>query len=236
MIVKSHFSVGVAVAVITILEMIGDVLSIRWLHYSCKPLIMGLLLWYVWIQFRLVSYPSHIRWLLIGMVFALLGDIFLMIQEMDLFAPGLCAFLIMQICYIRSFWLSIQASGQSIRPRSASLTAIPFVLYDGIFLFLLKPQFFQNPALTPLWWPVVGYVICLSTMGILAFQRRGLAGYGWVTIGAILFILSDSAIAIDKFLQPIPGATWFIMSTYAAAQYLIVAGTVKYARSILQAA
>ncbi|GAB3949093.1 lysoplasmalogenase [Spirosoma harenae] len=210
--------------VVTILEMLGDTLGIKLLHYGCKPLIMGMLLYYVWQQFRSINFTGSTRWLMIGMTFALLGDVFLMIQEMDLFALGLGSFLVMQICYSRSFLLSIQASGRSIRPRSFSLTAIPFVIYDGIFLFLVKPQFFRNPDLTPLWWPVVGYVFCLSIMGVLAFQRRGLAGYTWVAIGAILFILSDSAIAVDKFLQPITGATWFIMTTYAAAQYLIVSG------------
>ncbi|GAB3711454.1 hypothetical protein GCM10027592_49060 [Spirosoma flavus] len=162
------------------------------------------------------------------MVFALLGDVFLMIQEIDLFALGLGSFLVMQICYSRAFWLDIQASGKSIRPRSFSLTAIPFVLYDGIFLFILKPRFFLDPKLTPLWWPVVGYVFCLSLMGVLALLRKGLLNYGWVALGAVLFILSDSAIAIDKFLFPIAGATWLIMITYAMAQYLIVMGIVQH--------
>ncbi|GAB3995979.1 hypothetical protein GCM10028807_37570 [Spirosoma daeguense] len=158
------------------------------------------------------------------MIFALLGDVFLMIQEVDLFALGLGAFLIMQLCYSRAFWQSIQNSGRQIRPRTISLTAIPFVIYDGIFLFLLKPKFYQNPDLTALWWPVVAYVFCLSMMGILAFLRRGSLAIDRVSVGAVLFILSDSAIAVDKFLQPIPGATWFIMTTYAAAQFLIVTG------------
>ncbi|MVM28615.1 lysoplasmalogenase [Spirosoma sp. HMF4905] len=219
---------------ISLLEMIGDTQSIQWIHYGCKPLIMLLLLGYSWQQNRTTGFSATVRWLMIGMVFALLGDIFLMIREVDLFAPGLGAFLLMQLCYCRSFWLSIHVSGQSIYPRSFLLTAIPFILYDSIFLFLLKPKFFQNPALTPLWWPVVGYIFCLSTMGILAFQRRGLARYSWVAIGAILFILSDSAIAIDKFLQPIMGATWFIMSTYAVAQYMIVTGTLDHEQSIIR--
>ncbi|MBD2703290.1 lysoplasmalogenase [Spirosoma sp. BT702] len=221
-------------ATVTLLEMLGDTLSIRWLHYVCKPLIMGLLLYYVWQQFRSATYTGPLRWLMVGMGFALLGDVFLMIQEVDLFALGLGAFLVMQICYSRAFWLEIQASGKTIRPRTFSLTAIPFVLYNGIFLFLLKPRFFLNPDLKPLWWPVVGYVFCLSLMGVLAFLRKGLLAYGWVAIGAVLFILSDSAIAIDKFLLPISGATWFIMTTYAIAQYLIVMGIVQHEWTVVQ--
>jgi uncharacterized membrane protein YhhN len=211
-------------ATVTLLEMLGDTLAIRWLHYGCKPLIMGLLLGYVWQHYREKIHPGPIRWLLVGMVFALLGDVFLMIQEVDLFAPGLVAFLVMQLCYSRAFWLSIRQQGN---PPTAGLfvrTAFPFILYLLGFLYILQPAFMTNPSLTLLWWPVVLYAFCLNMMGLLAVQRRGLPDYIQVIIGALLFILSDSLIAIDKFLHPISGATWFIMSTYAIAQYLIVVG------------
>ncbi|MVM41428.1 lysoplasmalogenase [Spirosoma sp. HMF3257] len=208
---------------ISLLEMIGDTLPITWLHYGCKPLIMGLLFWYSWKQYRTIGYKSPARWLMIGMVFALLGDVFLMIRELDLFAPGLGAFLVMQLCYSRAFWLSRQQH-QAATNRWTWSYALPFVVYLGIFLAVLHPTFSQNPALKPLWWPVVLYAICLNTMGFLATQRQGLQGYRWVMIGALLFILSDSLIAIDKFLMPISGSTWLVMSTYATAQYLIVIG------------
>lgn len=210
--------------VISLLEMVGDTLSIEWLHYGCKPLIMGLLLWYSWQQYRITGFSALSRWLMIGMVFALLGDVFLMIREVDLFAPGLGAFLIMQLCYSRAFWLSIRRNGQNSTLRSQWKWAIPFVLYLVIFLVVLRPAFVQNPALTVLWWPVVIYALCLNTMGLLAVLRLGTVAYSWVVAGALLFILSDSLIAIDKFLTPVPGATWLIMSTYAAAQYLIIVG------------
>lgn len=217
---------------VTLLEMLGDTLAFNWLHYACKPLIMGLLLVYVWQRSRAGNFTATLRWLTVGMVFALLGDVFLMIREVDLFALGLGSFLIMQLCYSRSFWLSIRERSALIRPRTISLTAIPFVLYDGAFLFLLKRQFFRNSALTPLWWPVVAYVFCLSLMGILAFLRSRSSRIDQVAIGAVLFILSDSAIAVDKFLQPIPAATWIIMTTYAAAQYLIVTGVVEQEQTV----
>ena len=206
---------------VTLLEMLGDTLAITWLHYVCKPLIMGLLLVYVWQRVRAGNFTATLRWLTVGMVFALLGDVFLMIREVDLFALGL-----------GSFWLSMRERNAVIRPRTISLTAIPFVLYDGVFLFLLKRPFFRNPDLTPLWWPVVAYVFCLSLMGILAFLRSRSPRIDQVAIGAVLFILSDSAIAVDKFLQPVPAAIWIIMTTYVAAQYLIVTGVVEQEQSV----
>lgn len=209
---------------ITLLEMIGDTLSIQWLHYGCKPLIMGMLLWYIWQQYRTTAIPALGRWLMVGMVFALAGDVFLMIRDVDLFAPGLGAFLLMQLCYSRAFWLSIRTTEQKPIRQSWVKRAVPFILYLVIFLIVLRPAFAQNPALRVLWWPVVVYALCLNTMGLLAVLRQGLVAYNQVTAGALLFILSDSLIAVDKFLTPVPGATWLIMSTYAAAQYLIIVG------------
>ena len=40
-------------------------------------------------------------------------------------------------------------------------------------------------------------------------------------IGAILFVFSDSVIAINKFVSPVPDERFLIMATYYAAQLLI---------------
>lgn len=211
---------------VTLLSVLGDVLHIKWLHYGCKPLIIALLFLYVQ-PYRSVSNSRSIRWLRIGMGFALAGDVFLMIRETDLFAPGLGAFLIMQVCYSVAFVKNIYQSGLTINRQSGWLKALPFLLYIISFLFLLRPAFTQNPALISLWWPVVVYAFCLSAMGLLAALRRGLPQYGQVVIGALLFIFSDSIIAINKFLLPVAGAPWLIMITYVAAQYLIVTGMAR---------
>lgn len=212
---------------ITLLEMLGDSFHIRVLHYGCKPLIMALLMLYVWQFCRAVGFVSYTRWLFVGMAFALLGDVLLMIREVDLFTPGLGAFLFMQLCYSVAFLKSIQTVGQKIMGRWFTKSAIPFGLYLVIFLVLLRPAFAGKPTLEILWWPVVLYAICLNTMGILATQRLGLPGYNQVVLGALLFILSDSAIAVNKFLHPFAGSTWVVMTTYAMAQYLIMIGMMQ---------
>ncbi|WP_245859454.1 lysoplasmalogenase [Spirosoma aerolatum] len=216
---------------IALLEMLGDSLDIRVLHYGCKPLIMALLMLYVWQFCQAVGFVSYIRWLLIGMLFALLGDILLMIQEIDLFAAGLGAFLLMQICYSIAFLKSIQAGGQTITSRRLGKSVTPFGLYLIIFLALLRPVFVGKPDLEVLWWPVVIYAICLNTMGLLATQRQDIPGYNQVVIGALLFILSDSAIAVNKFLSSFGGSTWLVMTTYATAQYLIMIGMIQQVAS-----
>lgn len=226
MLTKPSLVFSVVFILITVLTILGDVLGVLWLHYATKPLIMLLLLGYAWQQNWANGCPVQIRWLLVGMVFALAGDVFLMIRERDLFASGLGAFLLMQLCYGRAFYLSIRQH-KPVRSRQfIGLMLVVFGLYDAVFLYLLRPAFIENSALTALWWPVVVYAVCLSLMGLLAALRPKLLAYSWVVAGALLFILSDSLIALNKFLLPLPGSAFLVMSTYAAAQYLIVVGMV----------
>jgi len=219
----------VAFILISALTILGDVLAIWWLHYSAKPLIMMFLLGFVWQQHRDGAYPDQ-RWLMTGMIFALMGDVCLMIQETDLFMPGLGAFLLMQLCYSRVFYRSMRQHGSVRSSRFVGLMLLLFMLYDTAFLYLLRPAFTGKPALAGLWWPVVAYAACLSLMGLLATLQPKRPAYGRVAAGALLFILSDSLIAINKFLFPLPGSALLVMSTYAAAQYLIMTGVVHQAR------
>lgn len=214
--------------VITALNITGETVSNKLLIYVFKPLIMILLIG--WVIVRRPDWEStKMRWLLIGMIFALLGDVFLMIREIDLFGPGLGAFLVMQVCYIVTFWHEIRASKQRISQRRIALILIPFVAYGGGFLIYLNGPFHRMPGTAGLWGSVLFYVVCLCSMAVMASLRRGAvsAGNYWqVLVGAILFVLSDSFIALNKFALPFAGASVAVMATYAAAQYLIVTGVV----------
>jgi YhhN family len=67
-------------------------------------------------------------------------------------------------------------------------------------------------------------------MGVAAAFRKGSTSYSsytWVLAGAILFILSDSTIALNKFLQHFEAASLLVMTTYGAAQWLIVWGMTR---------
>lgn len=53
----------------------------------------------------------------------------------------------------------------------------------------------------------------------------------WVITGALLFVASDSLLAINKFYQPFNSAGLAIMATYGLAQLFIVIGLTKCMRS-----
>ena len=48
--------------------------------------------------------------------------------------------------------------------------------------------------------------------------------FWFVLVGATLFVLSDSLIAVSKFVAPFPMSGILIMATYGIGQYLIVEG------------
>jgi len=52
--------------------------------------------------------------------------------------------------------------------------------------------------------------------------------------GALLFIVSDSVLAVNKFYIPFIEAGIITMVTYAAAQLLLVQGAVEYIKDELE--
>jgi uncharacterized membrane protein YhhN len=53
-----------------------------------------------------------------------------------------------------------------------------------------------------------------------------------IYFGALLFIMSDSMIAINQFIEPIIYGRFLIMFTYISAQYLIVIGVLKHEEEV----
>jgi uncharacterized membrane protein YhhN len=79
--------------------------------------------------------------------------------------------------------------------------------------------------------PVIVYAAVITTMVLTALFRYGRtsnSSFWQVFIGAVLFMISDSILAINKFLDPITNAGLYIMITYVAAQFLIVHGILKH--------
>ena len=52
-----------------------------------------------------------------------------------------------------------------------------------------------------------------------------------MTMGAILFVVSDSLLAFNKFFSPFNNAGVIIMLTYGLAQLFITEGAVRYINS-----
>ena len=155
-----------------------------------------------------------------GLVFSLVGDVLLMWD--NLFVPGLGAFLIAQLCYSFAFYRSNENKPGFL--KKYPIAALPAVMY-GIGL-----SFALYPNLGELAIPVFVYAGVISVMLLMAINRIGNASKEsaqFVTLGAILFVLSDSILAFNKFHTPYEWGPAAVMLTYGLAQYFLVWGMRK---------
>lgn len=193
--------------------------------YATKYLLMPLLMAWLWAQGR--ALPRTTRYLLtVALCFAFIGDIVLMMAsptDKEQFLLGLGAFLCMHLCYISAFmaeWRSAVDLGLLSRRR---VLVLPFVLFAAGLLYAVKDFLGQNN----MWLPVGFYAMTICAMSLAALNRYGRVpalSFRWVFAGALLFMLSDSCIAIKRFAAPFAFDNELIMITYIAAQGLIVGG------------
>lgn len=202
----------IAYFTIAIIEIIADLMDFTPLVYATKPLLMLTLLVFYYLQVK-QKMTSNDKLMLIALVFSMLGDTFLMFGN-QLFIFGLGAFLITQICYSLIF----------NKPSKLNWIArVLIFVYVILFINLLK-----NSVPEELFLPILLYSLVIGLMGMKAWERDvNRNSFQKVAIGATLFILSDSFIAYNKFIQEIPLNTIWIMGTYVIAQYLIVIGILE---------
>ena len=188
----------------------------RWLHWIAKPLATLLIAAIVWRADA--AAPGYRRAILLGMAFSCVGDIALMLP-FDAFVPGLIAFLLAHLCYIVAFRAGFRAG------RDLLIAAALLAVFAGINLAGLWPLLPSDLRI-----PVVVYVVVLALMATLALARAWTNNAAtpsaptsarWAAIGAVLFVISDSVLAWDRFGGGLPAATLCVLSTYYAAQYCI---------------
>jgi uncharacterized membrane protein YhhN len=220
MLTTSERSFSIIFFVILIAELIcGSIDSLSQLHYITKPAIVISLIVFFWKESHSVS--KSIRNLtLMALVFSLLGDVLLMFVEQspNYFMFGLVAFLLAHVMYILVF----------LKYRNAYKKPIGFIILMTIYAIGLF--YFLRNGLGEMHVPVLIYMTVILTMSITAFLREGRVpkmSYHFVFLGAVLFMVSDSLLALNKFYEVLPLANIIIMLTYALAQYFIVIGIKK---------
>lgn len=184
-----------------------------------KPLLMPLLIFYV---YRESIGKTTLKTLLLcaALLFSWLGDVTLMYQSnQTYFMIGIGLFLIAQIIYIITLR---NATFQT--PQFNILSAIPFLIYTGLLFYVLLPAGDFTV-------PIVVYGLVILTMTYSAYLRKektSAESFKLAFLGSVFFVLSDSILAINSFKEAIPYGGVLIMSTYCAAQLLLVKGLLKH--------
>jgi len=148
--------------------------------------------------------------ILAGLGFSLVGDIFLMLPLKRVIA-GLVSFLVAHLCYIVAFSAGIRLGVSGFLPAL-------FLLYVIIMFVVLFPHLGKMKL------PVLVYELVIVMMAWRAVERWaqiGDTGALLALAGAILFVISDSVWATNRFVRRYKSAQALILSSYFCAQWLI---------------
>lgn len=221
---KKSFLLLFAIAVTGVL--VSIFLENKRLDYIFKPLIMISLGGH----FVVNSSNSELKIRILAVVailFSLFGDTFLMFSGIDpnFFILGLGSFLVAQVGYIFLFHRLNQTDGVKPYLAKKPIWLVVYISYGAVIYFFLYPNL--DPVLKI---AVFVYMTALLVMSAMAVNRNGVQpaiSFILVFAGSILFVVSDTLIAIDKFLTPVAAGRFLVMSAYMAAQFLIVTGVLK---------
>jgi uncharacterized membrane protein YhhN len=154
--------------------------------------------------------PAYRAWICAALVLSMCGDIALMFPGNGAFVAGLGSFLVAHGLFVWAFLIN---GGHATPPI---WSAIPIAAAAAFFFWLL-------PRTGPLRLPVMVYAAALVGMTLTAAARgevRGDVSGALAAAGALLFLFSDSALAVRQFNGPYPRAQALILSTY----WLAIAG------------
>lgn len=206
---------------IFLLFSVGDLLNV-WLdlpyRYFTKTLIIpSLILYFMSASPKVKSYYLFIA----ALVLAWLGDVFLLFSGSTFFLLGLGSFLLMQILYSVIFYKNREFK------KGKFMTSIIL-----LSLFTIGSNYYLFPFTAEIRIPVIVYSIAIAIMALVGINREStLSGYSHIFVGVILFVISDSVLAINNFGPGFWKGGFLVMLTYILAQYCIVEGYSKYLRS-----
>ena len=186
------------------------------IRFVTKPLLMVWLLVY-FISITVPGAPFR-NLVIAALLFSWLGDVFLMQSASSFFMAGLASFLLAQLLYT---WIFLNAR----KRRNPAGRWNPLMLISILVYTILLYAWLFRTLPNELRLPVLLYAIAIGSMLASAihvyakpFENPALL----LICGAALFVLSDSLLAINQFIQPFPLAGVGIMLTYGLAQLFIV--------------
>lgn len=233
-----------AILLVSVIEIYAEFIHNSKLVFFTKPLVLPLIAFYFFSSVKGSLNTVH-KLMLAAFLFSWFGDIFLMLtpetaddkaimgisKNKNYFLGGLSSFLVTQILFITSYRKSIdnQASANSLK----KFYYLPFFIFWIVMLAVILPPLQSNVEKQAATIPVIIYSGMLVSMAATALSRFGKtnAQSFWLTfIGACVFLISDSLIAINflALSEPSYYAGFAIFSTYAIAEYLIANGVLKH--------
>ncbi|HSB66410.1 MAG TPA: lysoplasmalogenase [Anaerolineales bacterium] len=221
----------IIVLILAVVDWVAADKKIKPLEYFAKPATMLALLWWMWIS---VGLGGAMLWFTIGLLFCLAGDVFLMVPR-NMFIFGLLAFLFGHVFYILGlnntppFINLVGLFLVLILEKPLAIIALVFLVIYIVWLYRKLARGLVTKGIAKLKFPVLIYAIVISLMVYSALMTWYRAGWSpaaalFASIGAVLFFISDSMLAWDRFLNPLNHARLKVMATYHLGQIGIILG------------
>ncbi|KAL3855327.1 hypothetical protein ACJMK2_014543 [Sinanodonta woodiana] len=166
-------------------------------------------------KMQLKEHTHLLSFVIAGLLTSSLGDICLIFSH-HLFFPGMLLFAITHCCYAVAFG----------KHTGGLMTKIVFILIwmTGFIFIQSKVTSYIMKVL------ILGYSALLFNTGwrsTAIFESERTIGAFFGFLGTISFMSSDSLIAIDTWVIPIPRCEFLIMVTYYCGQLGIALGTTQ---------
>lgn len=179
-------------------------------------------------SFGLKRTPLYSRMIMIGMLFCGAGDVFLELEPWypnAFFLCGLISFFLGHLLYICAFTIDVMPMKNAYKTVLHDSGADP--KFIGCYAYAVFMCWYLMDGIpSGLVIPVIMYAFTIASMGYTALKRIDMPNSSPFSqkagaIGAAIFVLSDTILAINKFSWRVPYGKWFIMLTYYFAQICI---------------
>jgi alkenylglycerophosphocholine hydrolase len=196
-----------------------------------KPAMMvSLILWEIVYEnaFLLAQCPASQRmiWFLIGIIFCTIGDVFLMFRETH-FLKGLVAFLLGHVFYVIGFGTIIPIGASPL----FAIGVAALIILSGIIIFKKLHAGMVDNDNTKMLIPVALYTLVISAMLYSAIMTHPVWRSRFtlfLSVGALLFYISDVINAWVQFVGPVKRHRFKIMTTYYIAELFIAIGATMH--------
>lgn len=178
--------------------------------HSAAPYVMPLPV--LFLAVSMLCYHRKIGLISAALFLSSLGD---MAGSADCFLAQISFFSAAHMCYIAYFLHNARFSKASLPLLSIVLSAV----------FMISCYIVPHTDGIERWF-VIFYILAITTMGA-ASVFNGACCYWLYVLAASVFMMSDSIIAWNRFVETIPHATAYIMSSYYAAQLLFAVTTIR---------
>jgi uncharacterized membrane protein YhhN len=199
----------IAFVLFCLIDFIGIYLEKQIMINFAKPMLMISLFWYYYSNTKTMN-----KHFVLGLFFSFLGDVLLIGSGEIYFILGLLFFLIAHVFYI----IMLLKILQKTRLKNFIIAGIPFLL---LFLVLINVLY---DGLGTMKIPVIVYAMTISFFGVvslLLYIQTQTKISLLLLFGVLIFIASDTILALNLFYEKLSFYPILIMMTYVLAQYLI---------------